>query len=168
MTSEAQVINPYDGSVIASVRVSSEQDVRDAIGRAVKVAPALAALPAYRRSAILDKTASLIDDQAADLARLMAQESGKPLKYARGEVARAVETFRFAADEAQRIHGETVPMDAAKGGVGKIGYYMRVPVGVVAAITPFNFPLNLVGHKVAPAVAAGCPIACSNPPRRRR
>ncbi len=164
MTSEAQVINPYDGSVIASVRVSSEQDVRDAIGRAVKVAPALAALPAYRRSAILDKTASLIDDQAADLARLMAQESGKPLKYARGEVARAVETFRFAADEAQRIHGETVPMDAAKGGVGKIGYYMRVPVGVVAAITPFNFPLNLVGHKVAPAVAAGCPIVLKPAP----
>ena len=78
-----------------------------------------------------------------------------------------VETFTFAADAARSLHGETIPLDAAKGGVGKIGYYMRVPVGVIAAITPFNFPLNLVAHKVAPAVAAGCPIVLKpNRPRR--
>ena len=94
----------------------------------------------------------------------MALESGKPLKYARGEVSRAVETFTFAADAARSLHGETVPLDAAKGGVGKIGYYVRVPIGVIAAITPFNFPLNLVAHKVAPAVAAGCPIVLKPAP----
>lgn len=161
---ETQVINPYDGSIIATVPESSEQDVRDAIARAVAAAPVLAEMPAHRRGAILNKAAQLIDSQADDLARLMAQESGKPMKYAKGEVSRAVETFQFAADEARRIHGETVPMDAAKGGVGKIGYYVRVPVGVIAAITPFNFPLNLVGHKVAPAVAAGCPIVLKPAP----
>ncbi len=158
MSDEMNIINPYDDSVIATVHESSEQDVRAAISRAEAVAPGMAAMPAYQRGAILNRAASIIESQATDLARLMAQESGKPLRYSSGEVARAVETFTFAADEARNLHGETVPMDAAKGGVGKIGYYMRVPVGIVGAITPFNFPLNLVAHKVAPAVAAGCPI----------
>jgi acyl-CoA reductase-like NAD-dependent aldehyde dehydrogenase len=80
------------------------------------------------------------------------------MKYARGEVSRCVETFTFAADAARSLHGETIPLDAAKTGAGKIGYYVRVPVGVIAGITPFNYPLNLVAHKVAPAVAAGCPL----------
>jgi acyl-CoA reductase-like NAD-dependent aldehyde dehydrogenase len=164
MANEMQVINPYDGSVIATVPTSSEADVRAAITRAKSAAPVMAALPAYRRSEILDRAAALIEAQAESLARLMAQESGKPMKYARGEVSRGVETFRFAADEASRMHGETVPLDAAKSGAGKFGYYIRVPVGVIAAITPFNFPLNLVGHKVAPAVAAGCPIVLKPAP----
>ena len=164
MANEMQVLNPYDGSVIDTVRESSEQDVRDAVGRAAAAAPVMAGLPAYQRSAILDKAAALIEAQADALAKLMARESGKPLKYARGEVSRGVETFRFAADEASRLHGETVPLDAAKTGAGKFGYYIRVPVGVIAAITPFNFPLNLVGHKVAPAVAAGCPIVLKPAP----
>lgn len=164
MANEMQIRNPYDGSVIATVPESSEQDVRDAVRRAAAAAPVMAALPAYQRSAILDKAAALIEAQTDALAALMARESGKPLKYARGEVSRGVETFRFAADEASRLHGETVPLDAAKTGVGKFGYYLRVPVGVIAAITPFNFPLNLVGHKVAPAVAAGCPIVLKPAP----
>jgi acyl-CoA reductase-like NAD-dependent aldehyde dehydrogenase len=124
----------------------------------------MAAMPAHRRGAVLGNASRLIEAQAEELARLMAKESGKPMKYTRGEVNRAVETFLFAADEARRIHGETVPMDAARGGVGKVGFYVRVPVGVVAAITPFNFPLNLVAHKVAPAVAAGCPIVLKPAP----
>jgi acyl-CoA reductase-like NAD-dependent aldehyde dehydrogenase len=161
---QVDIINPYDGSVIETIRESSEDDVRAAIGRAVEAAPALAGMPAHRRAAILTRAAHLIDERARDLAALMAQESGKPLKYALGEVSRAVETFQFAADEARRLHGETVPMDAAKGGAGKIGYYVRVPVGVVAGITPFNFPLNLVAHKVAPAVAAGCPLVLKPAP----
>lgn len=161
---QVEIINPHDGSVIETIREASEDEVRAAIGRAVVVAPTLAAMPAHRRAAILTRAAHLIDEGARDLAVLMAQESGKPLKYARGEVSRAVETFQFAADEARRLHGETVPMDAAKGGAGKIGYYVRVPVGVVAGITPFNFPLNLVVHKVAPAVAAGCPLVLKPAP----
>lgn len=159
-----EVRNPYDGSLIASVPRAGEADVRAAIDRAEAARATMAAMPAFRRGQILQRTAALIDGQAAELARLMAQESGKPLKYARGEVARAVETFQFAAEEARRIHGETIPLDAAKGGVGKIGYYLRVPVGIVAAITPFNFPLNLVAHKVAPAIAAGCPIVLKPAP----
>ena len=158
------VINPYDNSVIDIIAESSEADVRAAIKRATAVAPTLAALPAHRRAAILNTAAAIIADEADNLARTMARESGKPMKYARGEVNRCVETFTFAADAARSLHGETIPLDAATGGVGKIGYYVRVPVGVIAAITPFNFPLNLVAHKVAPAIAAGCPIVLKPAP----
>lgn len=159
-----RVLNPYDESLLAELPDTTEADVRAAIGRAAAVRGTMAALPAHRRGAILHRASQLIDDQSSELADLMAKESAKPLKYARGEVNRAVETFQFAAEEAKRLHGETLPLDAAKGGVGKIGYYVRVPVGVVAAITPFNFPLNLVAHKVAPAVAAGCPIVLKPAP----
>lgn len=158
MTREYEVLNPYDDSVVGVVSEATEEDVRSAISRASAARAEMAGLPALRRGAILDKASQLIEAQSEDLARLMAQESGKPLRYARGEAKRAVETFAFAADEARHLHGETVPLDAAQGGIGKIGYYVRVPVGVVGAITPFNFPLNLVAHKVAPAVAAGCPL----------
>jgi acyl-CoA reductase-like NAD-dependent aldehyde dehydrogenase len=158
------VINPYDDTVVGEVTTATEADVRRAVGRATAVFPTLATLPAYQRADILTRTAGRLAQEEAALAHLMAQESGKPIRYARGEVARAVETFTFAADVARSLHGETVPMDAARGGVGKIGYYMRVPVGVVAAITPFNFPLNLVAHKVAPAVAVGCPVVLKPAP----
>jgi acyl-CoA reductase-like NAD-dependent aldehyde dehydrogenase len=159
-----QILNPYDGSVVGEVALSSEADVRAAIGRATAVRQTMAQLPAYQRGQILDRTANLIAQQQEELALLMAQESGKPLRYAKGEVARCVETFIFAADAARSMHGETVPLDAAQGGVGRIGYYVREPVGVVAAITPFNFPLNLVAHKVAPAIAAGCPLVLKPAP----
>lgn len=159
-----QVRNPYDDSLIEEVAEADESAVREAIGRAAAVTGTMAQMPAHQRAAILNNVSRLIERSSAELARLMARESGKPIRYAKGEVSRAVETFAFAAEEAKRIHGETVPLDAAKGGVGKIGYYMRVPVGMVAAITPFNFPLNLVAHKVAPAVAAGCPIVLKPAP----
>ncbi len=152
------VINPYDGSIVKTVAESSESDVRAAIGRAFAVADKMASMTANARAAILNKSAAIIEQDAANIAKTMALESGKPMKYARGEVARCVETFTFAADAARNLHGETIPLDAAKTGSGKIGYTVRVPVGVIAAITPFNFPLNLVAHKVAPAVAAGCPL----------
>lgn len=158
------IINPYTQQVIETIPEATEAEVRAAIGRAQAVAPQLAAMPAYRRAQILTRTADLIESQIQALAELMASESAKPMRYAKGEVNRAVETFTFAAEEARRIHGETVPLDAAKGGLGKIGYYVRVPVGVVAAITPFNFPLNLVAHKIAPAIAAGCPIVLKPAP----
>jgi acyl-CoA reductase-like NAD-dependent aldehyde dehydrogenase len=143
---------------------ATEADVRHAIARADAVREKLGTMPAHRRASILNKAASLIDDQTDSLAVLMARESGKPLRYAKGEVSRAVETFTFAAEEAKRMHGETIPLDAAKGGVGKFGYYVRAPIGIIAAITPFNFPLNLVAHKVAPAIAAGCPIVLKPAP----
>lgn len=162
--STRQIKNPFDDSLVAEVQDSTEADVRTAIAAAKAVEGTMAAMPAHERGKILNKAAQIIEDQAKQLAELMVRESGKPMRYARGEVARAVETFTFAADEARRLHGETIPLDAAKGGVGKIGYYIRVPVGVVAAITPFNFPLNLVVHKVAPAIAAGCPIVLKPAP----
>ena len=158
MAKTLEVINPYDNSVVDTVQQAGEADVRAAIGRASAVAETMANMTAQRRAAILSKAAAIIEDEAGRLAATMAKESGKPMKYARGEVSRASETFTFAADAARSLHGETIPLDAAKTGAGKIGYYMRVPVGVIAGITPFNFPLNLVAHKVAPAVAAGCPL----------
>lgn len=161
---ETPVINPYDGSVVGTVPEFSEQDVRDAIGRAVQAAPIMASMPAHQRGSILNKAAQLIAGQVDEIARIMARENGKPLKYARLEAQRAVDTFNFAADEARRLHGETIPLDASAGGVGKIGYFIRVPVGVIAAITPFNFPLNLSVHKVAPAIAAGCTVVMKPAP----
>ena len=115
----------------------------------------MAVMPAHQRSDILTLTASLIREQREQIARTIALEAGKALKFARIEVDRAVSTFSIAAQEAGRIHGETVPLDAVPAGEGYFGFYVRRPVGVVAAIAPFNFPLNLVAHKVAPAIAAG-------------
>jgi acyl-CoA reductase-like NAD-dependent aldehyde dehydrogenase len=161
---ETAIINPYSGDVVGTVPEMSEDDVREAISRAAEAAPIMAAMPAHQRGAILNRAAQLIHDHADELGRLMAQENAKPMKYARGEAFRAVDTFNFAADEARRLHGETIPLDAAAGGVGKFGYYVRVPVGVIAAITPFNFPLNLSAHKIAPAIAAGCPVVMKPSP----
>lgn len=158
------IINPFDDTVIAHVPEMSEAEVQAAIGRAVIAAPKMAEMPAHERGSILNRAARLIEDNLDGLAQLMAQESGKPMKYARGEAARAVETFIFAADEARRLHGETIPLDASRTGVGRFGYYVRVPVGVIAAITPFNFPLNLVAHKIAPSIAAGCPMVLKPAP----
>ena len=161
---ETPVINPYDGSVVGTVPEFSEQDVRDAISRAVQAAPIMASMPAHQRGSILNKAAQLIAGQVDEIARIMARENGKPLKYARLEAQRAVDTFNFAADEARRLHGETIPLDASAGGGGKVGYFIRVPVGVIAATTPFNFPLNLSVHKVAPAIAAGCTVVMKPAP----
>jgi acyl-CoA reductase-like NAD-dependent aldehyde dehydrogenase len=130
-----------------------------AVDRAVVLArdafAAWSSTPAHKRSAILRRAAELIETRKQEIATLIAREAGKAWKYAIGEVARSVETFTFAAEEAKRIHGETVPMDASVFGEKRVGFYTRVPLGVVSAITPFNFPLNLVAHKVGPALAAG-------------
>ncbi|MBI2890483.1 MAG: aldehyde dehydrogenase family protein [Nitrospirae bacterium] len=153
-----EVKNPYSGEVVGVLPVATAADVEEAVSAAERALPVLGKLPAHRRSAILEETAKRIEALGEELARTITLESGKPIKDARGEVGRAVQTFRFAAGEALRIHGETVPMDAHKAGEGRFGFWMRVPVGIVGAITPFNFPLNLVAHKVAPAIAAGCPV----------
>ena len=150
-----EVTNKYSGEVIAALPTARQEQVDAAIAAAEHAAPLMAEIPAYRRAEILARSAALIQEQREDFARTIAAEAGKALKYARAEVDRAVGTFTIAAEEAKRIHGETVPLDAVPAGEGYFGFYLRRPVGVVVAITPFNFPLNLVAHKVAPALAAG-------------
>ena len=115
----------------------------------------MAKLPAHRRYTILKRAADLMDERADDLAETITREEGKVIAEGRGEVQRAIQTITLSAEEAKRLHGETVPLDAAPGVVNQFGFTIRVPVGVVAAIAPFNFPLNLVCHKVGPALAGG-------------
>jgi acyl-CoA reductase-like NAD-dependent aldehyde dehydrogenase len=151
-----EVRSPYSGETIARVPQAGADHARkavDAAARAMKEP-----LPAHKRAEILDVVAALLGERQDEVARTISAEAGKPLKAARVEAERAVSTFTMAAVEARRLAGEVVPMDASPAGVGKIAYTMRIPIGVVGAITPFNFPLNLVGHKVAPALAAGCAV----------
>ncbi len=149
-----EVRNPYTGETLAQVPEASRQDVQNAVAAARK-AFETGRLPSYVRSEILESTSRLIAGKKEEFARTITLESGKPIKTARKEVERAIQTFKFAAEEAKRIGGEIVPMDAAAGYEKHFGFYIREPLGVVAALTPFNFPLNLVAHKVAPAIAAG-------------
>ena len=153
--SPIEVRNKYSGKTIATIPTARREDVDEAIAAASKTARTMAEMPAHRRAAILSATAERIQERKEEFARTIAAEAGKALKYARIEVDRGISTFTFAAEEAKRIHGETVPLDAAAAGEGYFGFFVRRPVGVVVAITPFNFPLNLVAHKVAPALAAG-------------
>jgi acyl-CoA reductase-like NAD-dependent aldehyde dehydrogenase len=153
---EVVVRSPYDGSEVGRVPACDAGHV----DRAVAVARARLAepWPAHERAAVLDRAALLLAERQEDFARIIAAEAAKPLKTARIEAARAADTFRFSAAEARTLAGEVVPLDASVAGEGKVGFTLRVPIGVVAAISPFNFPLNLVSHKVAPAIAAGCPV----------
>lgn len=151
-----EVISPFNGEVIGKVHLASKEDTEFAIETAYKVFhETMKKLPAYRRSTILHKTADLLEERTEAFVRVLALEAGKPIRDGRAEVDRAVQVLRFAADEAKKIEGELVPMDAAIGGENRIGMVRRYPIGVVSAITPFNFPLNLALHKLAPAFAAG-------------
>ena len=150
-----EVKNKYDGKVIAALPTARKEDVDAAVDAAERAEDVMAAMPAYKRADILLKTAALLRERADDLAKTIAAEAGKALKFARAEVDRAQSTFTIAAEEAKRLHGETIPLDAVPAGEGYFGFWTRRPVGVIAAISPFNFPLNLVAHKVAPALAAG-------------
>lgn len=149
------VLNPWDESVIAEVPIADEAVVDAAISTAESGAKEMRRLPAHARADILFRTARLIADNADEFTESIVLECGKPRKQAVVEVGRAVETIQLAAEEAKRIHGETVPLDACRGSERRRGFFIRQPLGVIAAITPFNFPLNLVVHKVAPALAAG-------------
>ena len=149
------VIDKYTGETIGAVPVASRETVDRAIGAAREAFPGWSRTPAHRRFRILEKASNLLAKHQEEIAATICREAGKAWKYSVGEVARAVETFQFSAEEAKRLHGETVPMDASTAEEGRMGFYLRCPVGVVAAITPFNFPLNLVAHKVGPALAAG-------------
>ena len=149
------VMNPYDNSVLDTVPRADRSDVERALGSAVRGAQVMAKLPGYERWKILKKAAEIIQTKNEELGRLISSEEGKVLAEGRLEASRAFETIMGSAEEAKRLHGETVPLDGAPGGAGKVGLTIRVPCGVVAAISPFNFPLNLVCHKVGPALAAG-------------
>jgi len=152
-----EVRNPYDQSVVGEVPACGAAEVNEAVG-AAQEALAAGAFPQFRRAQVLDRAAGLLRERQEEFARTIALEAGKPIKTARGEATRAVETFLFAAAACRDLGGEVLPMEATEAGVGKLGFTLRVPIGVVAAISPFNFPLNLVAHKVAPAIAAGCPV----------
>ena len=150
-----EVRQKYDGSLVDTVPMADAADVDRAVASAVEGARVMRDLPGYDRAQILNATAALMDAQTERLARLISSEEGKVLAEARGEVARASETMRLSADEAKRLSGEVLPLDGSPGASDKLGFTLRVPCGVVAAITPFNFPLNLVCHKVGPALAGG-------------
>jgi acyl-CoA reductase-like NAD-dependent aldehyde dehydrogenase len=149
------VENPYDKSVIDTVPRADRGDVERALESAVRGARVMAKLSGYDRFKILRKAADLIAARQEDLGRTISMEEGKILAEGRLEANRAVETILGSAEEAKRLHGETVPVDGAPGGAGKLAFTLRVPCGVVVAISPFNFPLNLVCHKVGPALAGG-------------
>ena len=153
--SRIEVTNPFDGSVIDTVPCADASDVERALAGAVRGAEAMRKLSARERSEILARAAGILRERSPDFAETIAREVGKTLREAEIEVDRASQTLVIASEEAKRIHGEMIPFDASPGGETKMGFYMRVPVGVVLAITPFNVPLNLACHKLAPAIAAG-------------
>jgi len=153
----SEVHAPYDGTLLGSVPALTPADV-DAAAAYAKQALHSAPIPQWQRADILDRAAERLAAHREEFARCIAWEAAKPIRTARAEVDRAVSTFQFSAAVARTLTGETVPLEAAAAGEGKLGFVMRVPVGVVGAIAPFNFPLNLVVHKVGPAIAAGCPV----------
>jgi acyl-CoA reductase-like NAD-dependent aldehyde dehydrogenase len=153
-----EIRSPYDGSPVAVVHRAGPADVERAIAAAVEAFELTRRLPSWRRAEVLHAIAAGIAGRREELARTIALEAGKPLKAARVEVDRGAFTFTIAAEEAKRSYGEIVPLDWLPGNDGRVGHVRRVPLGPIAGITPFNFPLNLVAHKVAPALAAGNPI----------
>jgi glyceraldehyde-3-phosphate dehydrogenase (NADP+) len=153
-----EVTNPYDGEVVGRVPLASEDQREAAIAAAVEAFEEMRALPRYRRAEICAGIAAGIEKRQKELAETIARECGKPIRYARGEVGRAVMTFTIAAEEAKRLGGEIVPIDIEPRAEGYTSLYYRFPIGPILGIAPFNFPLNLVAHKLAPAIAAGCPL----------
>jgi acyl-CoA reductase-like NAD-dependent aldehyde dehydrogenase len=151
-----EVLSPYSGELVGRVAKGAASETKralDAAERAMRDP-----LPAHERARILDATAKLLEERQEEAAQIISSEAGKPLKAARVEAQRAISTFTFAAVEARKLAGEVVPMDASAAGTGKLAFTLRLPIGIVGAISPFNFPLNLVAHKIAPSLAAGCAV----------
>src|SRR5690606_21076479 len=158
------VVDKYHGTELARIPHATSAQMDQAVAAAVKALPALRAMSAGDRSERLERLAAMLDAGSEELARLIMHEAGKPISYARVEIARCITTVRTAAAEALRLGGEVVPIDHGPG-AGRTACTRRFPVGVVAAITPFNFPLNLVLHKLAPALAVGCPVVLKPAPQ---
>jgi glyceraldehyde-3-phosphate dehydrogenase (NADP+) len=159
------VHDPFTGKLLAEVSQASEADAEAAIQSTVEAAKPMAALPSHSRYQLLQRIAGALYERREEFSRLMTAEAGKPISDARREVARAVQTFTVAAEEAKRIGGEVVPLDWTPGTDSHFGILRRFPIGPILGITPFNFPLNLVAHKVAPALAAGNPILIKPAPQ---
>ena len=150
-----EVRSPYDGSVIGRVFQGRREHAEAAIAAAVKAFGTTRRLPAFERQRVLRRVAETIALRKEEFSRTLSQEAGKPIKAARTEVERAVFTFQVAAEESTRIYGEYLPLDWQEFTAGRWGIVRRFPLGPIAGITPFNFPLNLVAHKLAPAIASG-------------
>jgi acyl-CoA reductase-like NAD-dependent aldehyde dehydrogenase len=151
-----EVRSPYSGDVVGRIAKAGAAEARRAVDAAARALES--PLPAHERAAILDRVADLLRERHEDMAQTICAEAGKPIRTARVEASRAVSTYTFAAVEARKLAGDVVPMGASEAGEGKIAFTLRRPVGIVGAISPFNFPCNLVAHKLAPALAAGCPV----------
>ncbi|MBX3522046.1 MAG: aldehyde dehydrogenase family protein [Xanthobacteraceae bacterium] len=158
-------VEPYAGKPVAKVAVSRREDLDDALNAAVAARQLIGEMPPYERAAILRRAADGLAAKADEIAKTLSFETGKALADTRTELARSIETVRFSAEEAVRITGEHVPLDGSALGAGKIAMLLRFPVGVVAAITPFNAPVNLTVHKIAPAIAAGNSVVLKPPPQ---
>lgn len=153
---DLEVRNKYSDALIATVALATADHIDQAIAAADKAQAAMKALPAYKRQAILLHCVRRFKERAEELAIALCEEAGKPIKDARGEVTRLIDTFQIAAEEATRIYGEVIPMDISPRAEGYQGQCKRFPIGPCSFISPFNFPLNLAAHKIAPAIAAGC------------
>jgi acyl-CoA reductase-like NAD-dependent aldehyde dehydrogenase len=160
-----EVRAPYDNEVIGSVTYGTRQHAEEAIAAAQRAFGTTKRLPAYERQRVLRAIAQALAERKEEFARVLALEAGKPIKAARVEVERAILTFSVAAEEATRINGETLPLDLQPAARGRWAILRRFPLGVVSAITPFNFPLNLAAHKIAPAIACGCTVVLKPPPQ---
>ena len=160
-----EVHSPWDRGLVGRVTVATRADARQAVNHAVASMRRTRALPRWKRREILEDVAAALIEQKERFAQLIVAEAGKPLRLARAEVDRSVLTFKTAAEEAARLGGESIPLDLTEGNENRWGLVQRFPVGPVLAITPFNFPLNLVAHKAAPALAAGCPLIIKPAPQ---
>jgi acyl-CoA reductase-like NAD-dependent aldehyde dehydrogenase len=160
-----EVRDPYRNTVVARAPRSSLDDLDDALDAAVKAKAKAAATPAYERAALLRRAGQLLVERADGIAEIMARETGKAIKDAKAEIVRSQDTLSLSAEEAVRIEGEHIPLDSSAMGAGKICFMLRFPVGVVAGITPFNTPVNLACHKIAPSIAAGNTLVLKAPPQ---
>lgn len=154
-TDTYEITSPYTGDVIATVAKATPADVERAIDGAQEAFTTFKKMPAYERAEILYRVVEIMRQRKEEFAEILTKEAAKPLSASLAEIDRTIATYQFAAEAAKQLHGETVPMDAAPGGQGRIGYTKRIPLGVISAITPFNFPFNLVAHKLGPAIAVG-------------
>ncbi|ATY15825.1 aldehyde dehydrogenase [Amycolatopsis sp. AA4] len=161
----ADVVFPYDGSVIGTAPVGTAALATRAIDEAVTVAREVASLPSRTRRTLLNDVASAVRERRAEFEQLLVLETGKPLVDCQVEVARTIVTWEAAAEEVSRLHGETVPLDLLPSGDGLVGFWKRKPIGVVVGIAGFNYPLLLASHKIAPAIAAGCPVVVKPAPQ---
>ena len=155
---DLEVTDKFTGEVATRVPLADPAMIDRAIELAVEAEVPMREFPAYARQDVLAHSAKRFEERAEELAQALCVEAGKPIKDSRGEVTRLIDTFRIGAEEATRIYGEVMPMDISPRAANYTGMWKRVPVGASSLISPFNFPLNLAAHKVAPAIAAGCPF----------